>query len=129
MDFNIETNDLLEKKYRFDKNILSNNKYFIRLLEKSISLTVVEKKKILETMHNLSQKQIDELILIFRDEKEKYSTGYHEKVEDLKYRTSRDWMEIKYLLVIDSLSKKAIKDHLEKLKEIENKLLDGKDST
>ena len=50
-----------------------DEEYFIRLLAGSISLSKDEKKKIVESIPKLKQAQIDELIRIFEEEKQKFA--------------------------------------------------------
>lgn len=54
-------------------NTTFDEKKFIELLAGSISLTVNEKRKIVEAIPQLSQYQIDELIKIFEEEKGKFA--------------------------------------------------------
>ena len=50
-----------------------DEKRFVQLLAGSISLTLNEKKKIIEAIPQLSQFQIDELIKIFEEEQQKFT--------------------------------------------------------
>jgi hypothetical protein len=54
-------------------NTKFDEKRFVQLLAGSISLTINEKKKIIEAIPQLSQFQIDELIKIFEEEQEKFT--------------------------------------------------------
>ena len=46
--------------------------YFLDLLEHSLSLNVFEKKRVIDSIPNLSQFQIDELVKVFVDEREEF---------------------------------------------------------
>lgn len=50
-----------------------DDQLFLRLLAGSISLSIDEKKKIVENFGSLSQYQVDELIKIFEEEKSKFA--------------------------------------------------------
>jgi hypothetical protein len=54
-------------------NTKFDEKRFVLLLAGSISLTINEKKRIVEAIPQLSQFQIDELIKIFEEEQEKFT--------------------------------------------------------
>jgi len=64
---------LLQMPIPAHPNTTFDEKAFIELLAGSISLTVNEKRKIVEAISQLSQFQIDELIKIFEEEKGKFA--------------------------------------------------------
>lgn len=71
--------------------------YFIRLLAGSISLSKDEKKKIVESVPKLKQSQIDELIRIFEEEKQKFaalSKKHVPQLEKLAVQHYDEWMEL-----------------------------------
>lgn len=57
---------------------------FLILLEGSISLTMEEKKRVIEAIPRLSIEQINELISIFTEEKQKFSELENEFADDIK---------------------------------------------
>jgi hypothetical protein len=71
--------------------------YFIRLLAGSISLSKDEKKKIVESIPKLKQAQIDELIRIFEEEKQKFaalSKKHVPQLEKLAQQHHDEWMDL-----------------------------------
>jgi DNA anti-recombination protein RmuC len=71
--------------------------YFIRLLASSISLSKDEKKKIIESIPKLKQAQIDELIRIFEEEKQKFaalSKKHVPQLEKLAQQHHDEWMDL-----------------------------------
>lgn len=56
---------------------------FLDLLEGSISLTMEEKKRVVEAVPRLSLEQIEELFTIFREEREKFSELEKEFADDV----------------------------------------------
>jgi hypothetical protein len=74
-----------------------DEQYFLKLLAGSISLTKDEKAKIIESIPKLRQTQVDELVRIFEEEKQKFAqlsgkhTGQLEKLAEKHYQ---DWMDI-----------------------------------
>ena len=70
---------------------------FVRLLAGSISLSKDEKKKIVESVPKLKQEQIDELIRIFEEEKQKFaalSKKHVPQLEKLAEQHYHEWMEL-----------------------------------
>jgi len=68
-------------------NTKFDEKIFVELLAGSISLTMTEKKRIIEAIPQLSQFQIDELMKIFEEEKVKFTElekKHAEQVKDLE---------------------------------------------
>lgn len=71
--------------------------YFIRLLAGSISLSKEEKKRIVESIPKLRQAQIDELINIFEEEKQKFaalSKKHVPQLEKLADQHFKEWMDL-----------------------------------
>jgi len=89
---NFHTNIRLpEHSTNFDENL------FLGLLAGSISLSRDEKKKILSSLPNLSQFQIDELIKIFQEEKAKFSeldVKHREQLRTLEAKHAAEWESI-----------------------------------
>jgi len=70
---------------------------FIRLLAGSISLSREEKKRIIDSLPKLKQSQIDELMRIFEEEKEKFaqpSPKHLPQLEKLAQQHYQDWIDI-----------------------------------
>jgi hypothetical protein len=82
--------------------------YFIRLLAGSISLSKDEKKRIIDSVPKLKQAQIDELIRIFEEEKQKFaalSKKHVPQLEKLAEQHFREWMDLEQEYVNDSHKK------------------------
>lgn len=70
---------------------------FLKLLAGSISLNKQEKKKIIESIPKLKQYQIDELIRIFEEEKQKFSQLSVEHIPQLEKLANvhlQDWLDL-----------------------------------
>ena len=64
---------------------------FLKLLEGSISLTMEEKKRVIDAIPRLSIEQINELISIFEEEKQKFSELEKEFADDVaKLKAERE---------------------------------------
>lgn len=71
-----------------------NENYFISLIAWSISLSIDEKKKIIENFWSLNQFQVDELIKIFEEEKWKFSAldiKHKEQLDKLQQQHKIAW--------------------------------------
>lgn len=64
-------------------NTTFNEEEFLDLLEGSISLTMEEKKRVIDAIPRLSIEQIDELRTIFKEERQKFSDLEKEFADDV----------------------------------------------
>jgi hypothetical protein len=74
-----------------------DEKKFVELLAGSISLTITEKKRIIEAIPQLSQFQIDELMKIFEEEKAKFAElekKHAEQVKELEEKHKESWKDL-----------------------------------
>ncbi len=70
---------------------------FIKLLAASISLSKTEKKKIIDTIPSLRQKQIDDLIKIFEEEGAKFAElpkRHQDELKKMVDKHKREWEEL-----------------------------------
>lgn len=97
---NFQLGDLLPKelKIKIPPNQLQfDENQFLKLLAGSISLSKQEKKKIIETIPKLKQYQIDELIKIFEEEKQKFSqlsVKHIPQLTKLAKSHLQDWVDL-----------------------------------
>ena len=78
-----------------------DEEYFIRLIAGSISISKDEKKIIIQSIPILYQEQIDELIVILEEEKQKYaalSSEHIPELEKLADQYYQEWIDIEYEL-------------------------------
>jgi len=79
-------------------NTKFDEKKFVELLAGSISLTITEKKRIIEAIAQLSQFQIDELMKIFEEEKGKFAElekKHAEQIRDLEEKHKESFVDEK----------------------------------
>jgi hypothetical protein len=98
-----------------------DEEYFLRLLAGSISLSKDEKKRIIESIPKLKQSQVDELVRIFEEEKQKFaalSKKHVPQLEKLAVQHHKDWMDLE--TEFHQANKK--KDDTDKAEEIRKKL-------
>lgn len=78
-------------------NTTFDEQKFLQLLAGSISLTVNEKKRIIESVPKLSQFQIDELMKIFEEEKGKFAElekKHADQVANLEEKHAQGWQDV-----------------------------------
>lgn len=93
----IDTKNIIPKysEHIFDKEL------FLNLMMGSISLTGEEKKRIIEAIPRLTQFQIDELIRILTEEKEKFTlleSKHNNQLMELSLKHIDTWQELIYSL-------------------------------
>ena len=77
---------------------------FLHLLGGSISLTKEEKKRIIDSIPKLKQSQVDELIRIFEEERQKFaelSAKHVDQLKKLEDQHLRDWQDIELSQKVD----------------------------
>ncbi|EKE26674.1 MAG: hypothetical protein ACD_4C00199G0003 [uncultured bacterium (gcode 4)] len=81
---------------------------FLDLLEHSLSLNVFEKKRVIDSIPNLSQFQIDELVKVFVDEREEFkkllSTEW-EAIKELVIKQKEWWNQLREIYIQETLKK------------------------
>ena len=90
-------------------NTQFDEKEFLRLLAASISLTKVEKQRIIASIPKLSQYQIDELMRIFGEEQKKFSElnkKHANQLKELESKHKDDWNDIEMQAKQEDKSKK-----------------------
>jgi hypothetical protein len=70
---------------------------FLDLLKHSLSLSTVEKKRVIDAVPNLSQFQFDELAKVFIEEREKFKELSKEHPDDIKKLLKKqqiEWLQL-----------------------------------
>ncbi len=96
-------------------------KYFLFLFAGSLSLQLSEKRDIIEKLPSLSQFQINELIKILEEEKQKFDElekKHPEQVQKLRTQAASEWQ----ILEMDSHKEDAVTKDTEEADEIRKKL-------
>ena len=112
-NFPLGTKFVAPLKIKLPKHDMSfDDAYFVKLLAGSISLSREEKKRIIESVPKLKQSQIDELINIFEEEKEKFaalSKKHVPQLEKLAQQHYDEWMDLETEYEQSQLSQKKKK--------------------
>jgi len=95
--------------------------YFLKLLASSISLSRLEKKRIIDAVPKLQQWQVDELINIFEEEKQKFAQLSKRHVPQLEKLAKQHYEEWRDIELEDVRTSKAEEDK-SKADEIRKKL-------
>ncbi|MCK9272581.1 hypothetical protein M0P65_03470 [Candidatus Gracilibacteria bacterium] len=83
---------------------------FIDLLEHSLSLNVFEKKRVIDSIPNLSQFQIDELEKVFVDEREEFKkllATEAEAIKELVVKQKEGWEQLRDMYIQENLKKSS----------------------
>lgn len=75
---------------------------FIDLLEHSLSLSVFEKKRVIDAIPTLSQFQIDELVKVFEDEREEFKkllSKEGDTIRELVGKAKEGWAQLREIYV------------------------------
>ena len=95
---------------------------FLDYLEGSISLTMEEKKRVIEAIPRLSMEQIEELITIFKEERQKFADLEKEFADDVaKLKKERE--KERDILEIHQEEQKADSSSVEEAEALKRKLL------
>ena len=98
-----------------------DEKYFLYLFSGSLSLSLEEKRDILQKIPNLSQFQIDQLILILEEEKQKFDEleqKHPEQVQKLRLTARKEWE----IIEMDTQKQSAVQDSEAQADEIRKQL-------
>lgn len=102
-----------------------DEEYFLDLLMHSLSLSLSEKKKVVDAMPTLSEFQVEELILVFEDEREKFRDLASEHPEDIKIllkRQQKDWSELGMIYAALEEKEASIDEDAQKIEDIKANL-------
>jgi negative regulator of sigma E activity len=82
---------------KHSKNVIVNVEEFLDLLKHSLSLSTIEKKRVVDAVPTLSQFQFDELRKVFIEEREKFKELAGKHPDDIKKLVSKqqiEWLEL-----------------------------------
>ena len=99
--------------------------YFLDLLEHSLSLNVFEKKRVIDSIPNLSQFQIDELVKVFVDEREEFKkllATEGDAIKELVVKQKEWWDQLRDIYVQEWLKKQAEGQDQSKIDDLKSSL-------
>ncbi len=101
--------------------------YFIDLLEHSLSLSVMEKKRVIDAVPTLSQFQIDELHKVFEDEREEFKKLLSKEgdvIRDLAVKAKDGWIQLKVIYQDEAKEKEKTGEDQSKIDALKAALTD-----
>lgn len=122
--YNTDDNQIILDLVSFHPLTQFEEKEFVDLLEHSLSLSVSEKKRVVDAVPTLSQYQIDELKKVFTEEREEFRKLMPKEAETIKKLVTdkrAEWKQLKQTY-IDELKNR------QKANEDQNKIDDLKKS-
>ncbi len=100
-------------------------KTFLDLLEHSLSLSVTEKKRVIDAIPTLSQFQIDELTKVFVDEREEFKkllSKEAETIKELVVKAREGWNQLGEIYVQEKAQKAKQDEDQAKIDEMKKNL-------
>lgn len=102
-----------------------DEKNFVDLLEHSLSLSVSEKKRVIDAMPTLSQYQVDELTKVFEDERiefKKLMPKEGETIKKLVVEKKGEWTQLKQIYIDELQAKKIESQDQDQIDDIKKNL-------
>lgn len=116
---------VLDKIFLHQETVLVDENYFLDLLKNSLSLSVLEKQRVIDSVPILTQFQFDELIKVFLEEREKFRELIKEHPEDIKKllnKQKKDWIELGELYFIAEKQEEQNKSNEQEIADIKAQL-------
>ena len=116
---------VLDKIFLHQESVLVDENYFLDLLKNSLSLSVLEKQRVIDSVPILTQFQFDELIKVFLEEREKFRELIKEHPEDIKKllnKQKKEWIEIGELYFISEKQEEQNKSNEKEIADIKAQL-------
>ncbi len=91
---------------------------FIDLLEHSLSLSVFEKKRVIDAIPTLSQFQIDELVKVFEDEREEFKkllSKEGDTIRELVIKAKEGWNQLRDIYVAERVAREKANEDQAKI--------------
>lgn len=102
-----------------------DEKYFLDLLEHSLSLSVYEKKRVIDAIPTLSQFQIDELTKVFEDEREEFKKLLPKEgdtIKDLVVKAREGWKQLYDIYIQEKKQKEKAGEEQAKIDDLKKSL-------
>jgi len=102
-----------------------DEKYFLDLLEHSLSLSVSEKKRVIDAIPTLSQFQIDELTKVFVDEREEFKkllSKEGDTIKELVIKARDGWKQLHEIYVQERAARAKQSEDQVKIEEMKRSL-------
>ena len=108
--YSVESNQIIFDLVSLHPLTTFDEKNFVDLLEHSLSLSVSEKKRVIDAIPTLSQYQVDELTKVFEDERiefKKLMPKEGETIKKLVVEKKAEWNQLKQIYIDELQAKKS----------------------
>lgn len=118
-------NDQIFARFMVHPLTTFDEKYFMELLEHSLSLSTFEKKRVVDAIPSLSQFQIDELVKVFEDERVEFRKLMPTEGEIIKWlvvKAQNEWEQLKDIYIEEEKATAKANEDAEKANELKKTL-------
>jgi hypothetical protein len=119
------SNDQIIPKFLVHPLTSFEEKYFMELLEHSLSLSTFEKKRVIDAIPSLSQFQLDELVKVFEDERVEFRKLMPTEGEIIKWlvvKAQNEWEQLKDIYIEEEKANAKANEDAKKAEELKKSL-------
>ncbi len=123
--YNVDDNQIILDLVSFHPLTKFDEKEFIDLLEHSLSLSVVEKKRVVDAVPTLSQYQVDELKKVFTEERQEFKKLLPKEGETIKKLVTDklwEWKMLKQMYIDELKNRQVANEDANKIDDIKKSL-------
>jgi hypothetical protein len=130
--YNTDDNQIILDLVSFHPLTQIDEKEFVNLLEHSLSLSVAEKKRVVDAIPTLSQYQVDELKKVFTEEREEFRKLMPKEGETIKKLVvdkKAEWKQLKQIYIDELKNRQKANEDAGKIDDLKKTLgLDEEDA-
>ena len=123
--YNTDDNQIIMDLVSFHPLTQFDEKEFVDLLEHSLSLSVAEKKRVVDAIPTLSQYQIDELKKVFTEEREEFRKLMPKEGETIKKLVTdkrTEWKQLKQIYIDELKNRQKANEDAGKIDDLKKSL-------
>lgn len=123
--YNTADNQIIMDLVSFHPLTQFDEKEFVDLLEHSLSLSVAEKKRVVDAIPTLSQYQIDELKKVFTEEREEFRKLMPKEGETIKKLVTdkkAEWTQLKQIYIDELKNRQKANEDAGKIDDLKKSL-------
>jgi hypothetical protein len=123
--YNTDDNQIIMDLVSFHPLTQFDEKEFVDLLEHSLSLSVAEKKRVVDAIPTLSQYQIDELKKVFTEEREEFRKLMPKEGETIKKLVTdkkAEWTQLKQIYIDELKNRQKANEDAGKIDDLKKSL-------
>lgn len=123
--YNTDDNQIILDLVSFHPLTEFEEKEFVDLLEHSLSLSVAEKKRVVDAIPTLSQYQVDELKKVFTEEREEFRKLMPKEAETIKKLVTdkrAEWKQLKQIYIDELKNRQKSNEDQSKIDDLKKSL-------